>query len=521
MDQEDPKKSTLQGAQDNTKDIIRRLGRARHLNADYDQLDAAVQACIAALLDTVTDVPVRTASKTSKYRPLVKVPSQKLSDIKTELEELLKWFSTGRRPSKRKEISEYALAAMLGESPFGNQVIAARQPAEAPSCTESDDGSDRPTRSTSNVFYYEMLSGDPAIAEAQVDRFLNLRGPDDQPLAVTCHKFHNPWPTPFTEIVRRARKRSASISIDSVQEMLNTHQPNGKAEDKTAREGMKKGVLTVLGMFEHLFGDLEKSRITLARWSRPDPIFALVRTAIDVVWPITQGLPSTRRIPLTEGQTSERELLQDLAQQLVTWVQAIVDAAEPGSASKDRIGARLYARYGGNQSVIGTRDNQATRAGEIVFLVLSLRAERLAYSFARSTMVTICQAVLSNTKDEALFAAAQCVSTHVITQIDKRKVARDRLLDFGYDHLEGDTLKWFGRFQVSARFNWGGESQLAQLVLGGRYTKQRLLKHFDELVQDLFSHGRIDKTSVDAWARLSNWAGSRGRTRWEPARILS
>ena len=104
--------------------LIKMLG-----NADAEEteikLRLLVNECIGGIRDAIRDLPSATRYETSNETAAVKSPSQRFRDIEQELSELADWFGGGRKPRLRPEISNHAIAAMLGFAPFGKGVIAA------------------------------------------------------------------------------------------------------------------------------------------------------------------------------------------------------------------------------------------------------------------------------------------------------------------------------------------------------------------------------------------------------------
>jgi hypothetical protein len=473
--------------------LIKGLGHGDVEDVAY-RLRLLVNECLDNIQTAHHNLPPRKYKNSNKFLT-IKVPSQRLKDIEKELSELIAWFKGGRKPRSRKWVSRYAIAAMVGHPPFGKAIFVVTKHKVTRIVTASR-GFGRLRLDSKQAYFWDMLSTDEAIIKGQIELYANLRDEDGKPLYFELIPLDTDWPDSFERLAQRCR-RLDRILLKDLESAL-SHQDFQR---------MAAGTTEARSIVQFMRGSSGKT--TIDRWARCEPAFALITAMLDVVWPYSKGQPraSTLGELRAEGSRSERELLSDLAQNLVDLTQEKLDAS-PEFQSEN------YERVRAPKHFLGDSENYTTKADEILRLILSLREELVAYYVTRHTITEICEAALQREDDEEIRAAADCIIGPVVDKIESRLAARRTFLNFGADHLRENAFKWCGRLDPSARKHWRGEDELAGMAFPVTVLdRDRHLALYDSLVGSL----ELSAEEKQAWTKLMAWARTEGRGFWRVA----
>lgn len=475
--------------------IIRKLGRGDVIDVEF-RLRQLVNECLSQIIAAHHNLPPRVYRNSNQYLA-IKVPSQRLKDVEVELDELVKWFRGGKKPRSREWISSYAIAAMVGHPPFGKTIIAATK--HQTTRIAIGRGTERYRLDHRGVYFWDILATDEAIRKAQIDLYSNWRDEEGDRLYLELIPLVTDWPDRFLQLVQRYQ-RVGRIPLRDLKCALAPGDMRRMAAGTTEAK-------CVIQFMRSSFD--QKSGMTIERWARCEPGFYLINAMLDVIWPYSKGRPRTSTLGerRADGDHSQRQLLGDLAQNLVDLIQEKLNR-DPEFASE------RYGEVRAPKHFLGDDEHYVTQVNDILLLILSLRREFVAYSVARHTIVGICEAIFQREDDEEIIAAANCIIGPVIDKIDNRLVARRMFLGFGADHLRENAFKWCGLFAPSARRHWRGEHELAGMVFPvANLDQDRHLALYGDLIRSF----ALDADILLAWNRLSAWAGDpeAGRKFWE------
>lgn len=474
--------------------LIKRLGCADVVDVEF-RLRQIVNECLSQIISAHHNLPPRIYNNSNQYLA-IKVPSQRLKDIERELDEFDKWFRGGKKPRSRAWISSYAIATMVGHPPFGKAIIAATKHQTTRIATGR--GAECYRLDHRRIYFWDILSADEAIRKAQIDLYSNWWDEEGNRLRLELIPLVTDWPDSFLRLVQRYQ-RSGRIPLRDLKRAL----APGEMQHMAAGTRQAKHVIQ---FFRSSFD--QKSGMTIERWARCEPGFHLINAMLDVIWPYSKGRPRTSRLGArrADGDRSQRQLLGDLAQNLVDLVQEKVNRNLEFASEK-------YAEIRAPNHFLGEDEHYVTQVDDILLLILSLRREFVAYFVARHTIAGICEAVFLHEDDEEIIAAANCIIGPMIDRIDNRLAARRIFLGFGADHLRENAFKWCGLLTPSARQYWRGERELAGMVFPATN-----LDHDRHLVLygDLIRSFSPDADTLLSWDRLSAWAGDpeAGRKYW-------
>jgi hypothetical protein len=476
--------------------LIRNLGFANARTTEI-KLRLLVNECIGGIRDAVRDLPEPTRYDGSHESAAVKSPSQRFRDIEQELSELVDWFGGGRKPRLRPAISNHAIAAMLGLAPFGWTIIAATRHHVISENNANGGISGGAILRRETPHFFDVLSKQPEIAQSQIELYSGLQTEQGEPLYLQVESLTTEWPAKFLGLVDRQQLG---------------HIPFGDLDDALSRAdypSMYRGTSQTLSMVKHLRSDFDRrSHATVEKWARCEPGFNLISAMLDEVWPWSKGIPpDTNRLGQTraEGLRSPRQLLNDLANNLVDLVQEKIN-------SEEQFQDQQYLVLKSPNHFLGNDKTYDDQVSDLLALIIELRKEATAYSVARHTIGDICEAVFEHNCDDEMISAANCVSEAIMTRIDYRLAARRQFLKFGDDHLRRRTFKWFGRLDPRARQHWKGETALAGAIYPVPDLDQnRHLKLYNDLVVTL----DLDLEGSRAWIKLATWAGGDGREFWQ------
>lgn len=465
--------------------LITRLGCADVVDVEF-RLRQLVNECLSQIISAHHNLPPRIYNNSNQYLA-IKVPSQRLKDVERELDEFEKWFRGGKKPRSRAWISSYAIAAMVGYPPFGKTIIAATK--HKVTRMVAGRGLNRYRLDSKQIYFWDILSTDKAIIKGQLELYSNWRDEEGKPLYLESIPLVSDWPDSFLRLVQRYQ-RLGRIPLRDLKRAL---APGDLQRMAAGTRQAKHAIEFMRSSFD------QKSGMTIERWARCEPGLHLISAMLNVIWPYSKGRPRTSRLGerRAEGDRSQRQLLGDLAQNLVDLVQEKVNRNLEFASEK-------YAEIRAPNHFLGEDEHYVTQVDEILLLILSLRREFVAYFVARHTIAGICEAVFLHEDDEEIIAAANCITGPVIDKIDGRLAARRMFLGFGADHLRENAFKWCGLLAPSARQHWRGERELAGMVFPVTNRDQdRHLALYDDLIRSLAQ----DADTLFSWNRLSAWAG--------------
>lgn len=475
--------------------LIRKLGCSNVIDVEF-RLRQLVNECLSRIISAHHNLPPRIYNNSNQYLA-IKVPSQRLKDVERELGELVEWFQGGKKPRSREWISSYAIAAMVGHPPFGKTIVAATKHRVTRIVT--GDGVKRYRLDDRQLYFWNILASDKAIRKAQIDFYSDWRDKEGNRLYLELIPLETDWPDSFLRLVQRYQRLGRIPLRDLKRALAPGDMPRMAAGTTEAKY--------VIQFMRSSFD--QKSRMTIERWARCEPGFYLINTMLDVIWPYSKGRPRTSTLGerRADGAHSQRQLLGDLAQNLVDLIQEKLNL-DPEFASEKYVEVRAPKHF------LGDAENYMTQLNDILQLILSLRREFAAYSVARHTIVGICEAVFQREDDEEIIAAANCIIGPVIDKIDNRLAARRMFLGFGADHLRENAFKWCGLLAPSAREHWRGEREFAGMVFPvANLDQDRHLALYGDLIRSFAP----DPDTLRAWNRLSAWAGDpeAGRKFWD------
>jgi hypothetical protein len=475
--------------------LIGHLGCADVADIEF-RLRQLVNECLSHIISAHHNLPPRIYNNSNQYLA-IKVPSQRLKDVERELDELIKWFRGGKKPRSRAWISNYAMAAMVGHPPFGKTIIAATK--HQTRRIGIGRGTERYRLDRRRVYFWDILSADEAIRKAQIELYSNWRDEEGDPLYLELIPLETDWPDSFLQLVERYQ-RLGRVSLRDLKRAL---APGDLQRMAAGTREAKHLIQFMRSSFDR------KSGMTIERWARCEPGFYLINAMLDVIWPYSKGRPRTSTLGerRADGERSQRQLLGDLAQNLVDLIQEKLNQ-NPEFASEK------YAEIRAPKHFLGEDEHYVTQVEDILLLILSLRREFVAYFVARHTIAGICEAIFLHEDDEDTIAAANCIIGPVIDKIDNRLAARRMFLGFGADHLRENAFKWCGLLAPSARHHWRGERELAGIIFP--ITNRDQDRHL-ALYGDLIRSVAPDADTLRAWTRLSAWAADpeSGRKFWE------
>ena len=533
-------------------DFLKRLGSADIVETEFN-LRALVNQCLVDITVACRDLPEPNRYVNSNNPSHVKSPSQRLSHIEAELEELVRWFDGGNRPRLRGRISRYSIAAMLGRAPFGGQWIAATRcevEVTAPKGRRVTaakfyklrvfkrrhgglakrlrvrnvgkrlkrkwgDWRDRPrardyTLRGRRIYFVDMLSQFERIRQGQIELYTQLRTLNGERLHLEVTPFEREWPTAFVDLFPdrlrpferewptaftdrvpdRHQEISRHVSLNEIESVI--------ANDQFPRmaEASRQTILFVQGLRQHYD---QKSKATIAKWARCEPGFALISRMLDLVWPTAKGHPNSAA-RLYDLQTN-LQILEDLAANLVAETQIRLN-------NFDEFKKRDFDTVRRPHHFLGQREEAAAR--DILALILDLRSELNAYLIARDTIDAICDAVFSRANDK-LNAEANLVCASILPTLDNRIAARKQFLGFGADLLRASNFKWFGCLDPKKRLRWTKAAELAATVVAEADLNQ---DHHLALYNDLIRSLQLKPDDLRAWSMLAEWAAVAGRRFW-------
>lgn len=474
--------------------LIRNLGCRDVIDVEF-RLRQVVNECLSQIISAHYNLPPRIYNNSNQYLA-IKAPSQRLRDVERELDELVKWFRGGKKPRSRAWISNYAIAAMVGHPPFGKTIIAATKHQTTRMVTGG--GTKRYCLDNRRLYFWDVLATDEAIRKAQIDLYSNWRDEEGDPLYLELIPLETDWPDSFLRLVQRYQ-RLGRIPLRDLKRAL----APGDMQRMAAGTTEAKYVIQFMrSSFD------QKSGMTIERWARCEPGFELINAMLDVIWPYSKGRPRTSRLGerRADGDQSQRQLLVDLAQNLIDLIQEKLNR-NPEFASEK------YAEIRAPKHFLGDAEHYMTQVNDILLLILSLRSEFVAYFVARHTIAGICEAIFLREDDEEIIAAANRIIGPVIDKIDNRLAARRIFLGFGADHLRENAFKWCGLLAPPARHHWRGERELAGMVFPVTNLDQDC--HL-ALYGDLIRSFAPDADTLLSWNRLSAWADDpeAGRKFW-------
>ena len=474
--------------------LIRNLGCRDVMDVEF-RLRQLVNECLSQIISAHHNLPSRIYNNSNQYLA-IKVPSQRLKDVERELDELVKWFRGGKKPRSREWISSYAIAAMVGHPPFGKTIIAATKHKTTRIVTGR--GTKRYRLDKRRLYFWDILGTDQIIRKAQIDLYSNWWDEEGGRLYLELIPLETDWPDSFLRLVQRYQ-RLGRIPLRDLKRALAPRDMQRMAAGTTEA---KYAVQFMRSSFD------QKSGMTIERWARCEPGFYLISAMLDMVWPYSKGRARTSTLGerRADGDQSQRQLLGDLAQNLVDLIQEKLNR-NPEFASEK------YSEVRAPKHFLGDAQHYTTQVNDILQLILSLRREYVAYSVARHTIAGICETIFERADDEEIIAAANCIIGPVIDKIDNRLAARRMFLGFGADHLRENAFKWCGLLAPSARHHWRGERELAGMVFPvANLDQDRHLALYSDLIRSLAPHA----DTLLAWNRLSAWAGDpeAGRKFW-------
>jgi hypothetical protein len=517
-------------------DTIRKLGFRRPAVIE-DSIQWSIMQCMDDIAEACRDLPMAERYDGSNNSREVLDPSQSFPGLRNELQRLYKYFlkaqqgGRGRPPKMPKSVGHDALCALLGEAPFGDELIVAAKMDFEPIKRSKT----KVRVKTITIVRWEFYSRKPSIRREQCKRFSKLRTADGCPLVVSTRSLaKNAWPASFLKFMQEARRRNpqSSLPLEEFIEAIGDE-----------RAGAIANIGRVLSMIEHFLEIIDsgslirepdetrsraaaraqrgsrtkkantraseankrKGKTTVTDWSSSDPGFALASSIIHCVAPISRGVPSfnTRGQRRANGR-SQRELIAELIRNAVKLVQKHIDSSPVFEGPE-------YKSVCRKNTFLGPGRSTTRRVDALVALILALRTQLLAYWIARSTIFAICAAAYTHARDEDVIAAAHCVSATIITSLDTLIDDRRQHLRFGTDRVRSEVGKWFGFFTPDTKRGLSREQRIVRAVLPRLGpSRTRHLTLYSELIQAL----NVGDDALAAWMRLAEWAKDGNGTWW-------
>jgi hypothetical protein len=463
---------------------------------DYD-LRLTLNQCLSDIRNTYQDLPAKQHFSNSNAIKPITTPSQRFADLETELGELECWFESEIEPDFREEVSAGALSAMLGEAPFGDDVLVVEKIDAAAIVAEGETAG----KANRSIYCAEVLSRDPQVRQDQIEFFSNLRTISGVPLSMAIHEENILRPISFVNFVRafRENRRVEDMKIEELGAAV--------ANDFEAMRLVAKRAASMIALLRK---DLDKKgKVTIAQWARCEPVFRMIRSMIERVWPIQNGQPSVDAVGEERSTApSTRRLLNDLAINLIDLAQANVNQMPEFKSER-------FEDIRGPNKIIGTTETYDDQVIQLVSLILSLRLEHTSYCVVRHTIAGICDALFDRCNDDILIAASNLVSTDIITKLDNRIALGKLFLDYGSDRVHAKRCRWFGRLDPDARRRWRQDVTYISMVFPILDSdKSHHLSIFDSLIRTL----DVTTATLTAWNQLTQWASTTGAGYWNIVR---
>lgn len=331
------------------------LSSCKHLgisspNGVLSDVQRAAEACLRALMAANQNIPVKkeyaAKSRTARKR---NTPSHGLHDISVELSDFGKALAPRGR-FRRRSLSFESVSALLGDLPSGEHLIVSETRQVRKSTRDELAMTRKKAKVTRRrVHHIALVACDYSNLVDQLDYLNSLRSRSGEPLQNSFYEFLNEVPPSFQELVssRWEHTPNSNIAVKDIQNAL------------TATERIQ---LAKAARWASLAVGLSaQTNISVFDWKAASPIFQMIRSIIEAVWPTERGLPK-RTNRKNAKSPSERNCIIDL-------VQAALDYVEEERSHQMPAG-RLIGKQRG---ILGGADSTRDDLSILVGYVLNLR----------------------------------------------------------------------------------------------------------------------------------------------------